>query len=164
MNRDFVRVARSRIHGSGVFAKRAIPKGTRVIEYTGERVPVERLLIDAGDDSSAHVYSFRLSPSMVIDGSRGGNEARFINHHCDPNCETYTFGDRVYVYAMREIVRGEELTFDYQLRPVISGRRSKARDAAFRCLCGSPSCRGTMLYRRRRRRSNDTHVSPGAQL
>lgn len=162
MNRDFVRVALSRIHGTGVFAKRAIPRGTRVIEYTGERVPVERLLVEASDHSAAHVYSFRLSPSMVIDGSRGGNEARFINHHCDPNCETYTFGDRVYVYAMREIARGEELTFDYQLRPLIVGRRSKEREAAFRCLCGSPSCRGTMLYRRRRRTSAATHVIPGA--
>ena len=85
MKRDFVRVGRSRIHGSGVFAKRAIPKGTRVIEYTGERVPVELLLVQGADDSSAHVYSFRLTSSTVIDGSRGGNEARFINHHCDPN-------------------------------------------------------------------------------
>ena len=148
-NRDFVRVGPSRIQGKGLYAKRKIPRGTRIIEYTGERVPLARLLVEVGAGSAAQAYTFRLNASTVIDGTRGGNEARFINHSCDPNCEAYVFDEKVYIYAMRDIVRGDELTFDYQLSPVLRGRRPKADRAAYLCRCGSPKCRGTMLSRKR---------------
>ena len=149
-NRDFVRVGRSRIQGKGLYAKRKIPKGTRIIEYTGERVPLVNLLVEVAEGKPAAVYAFRLNASTVIDGSRNGNEARFINHSCEPNCEAYMFDERMNIYAMREIVRGEELTFDYQLGSPVGKRRTKKDIADYACHCGSKNCRGTMLGIRRR--------------
>jgi SET domain-containing protein len=144
-HRDFIRVGRSRIQGKGVFAKRRIPKGTRITEYVGARIPMVNLLVEIAAGKPAHVYAFRLNESTVIDGARGGNDARFINHSCDSNCEAYVFDERMYIYAMRDIVRGEELTFDYQLGSAIGTRPRKADREAYACRCGSPKCRGTML-------------------
>ena len=151
-NRDFIRVGKSRIAGKGVFAKRKIPKGTRIIEYLGERVPLTNLLTEIADGKTAPVYTFRLTDSTVIDGARNGNEARFINHSCEPNCEAYSFDERMYIYAMRDIVRGEELTFDYQLGSAMKTRRTKQHLEAYACRCGSPDCRGTMLSLKRNSR------------
>ncbi len=151
--RDFVRVGRSRIEGKGVFAKRKIPKGTRIIEYTGERVPVARLFAESGGDPRAHVYLFHLREDIAVDGARNGNDARFINHSCDPNCEAYIFDDRIWIYAMRDIPRHEELTFDYQLGPAFPGNRKNPSAEEYRCLCGSPNCRGTILPAKRGRKA-----------
>jgi SET domain-containing protein len=80
-DRDFIRVGRSRIEGKGVFAKRKIPRGSRIIEYIGTRVPVAKLFAAVpGDGKPAAVYAFRLNDTTVIDGARGGNDSRFINH------------------------------------------------------------------------------------
>jgi SET domain-containing protein len=144
-NRDFIRVGRSRIEGKGVFAKRKIPKGTRIIEYLGRRIPVGSLLVELTEGKPIRTYSFRVNETTMIDGTVGGNDARFINHSCEPNCEAYVFDDRVYIYAMRDIFRREELTFDYKLGPSfkIAGRNFDKQQ--FACNCGSPNCRGTML-------------------
>lgn len=98
-------------------------------------------------------YAFRLNDTMVIDGARGGNAARFINHSCDPNCEAYVFEDRLYIYAMRDIVASEELTFDYQLGSVMHDGRARRPATEYRCRCGAANCRGTMVGRRRSRGS-----------
>jgi uncharacterized protein len=142
-NRDFVRVGRSRIEGKGVFAKWKIPMGTRIIEYQGEKVAPERLFVPVGEDGKARIYAFRLDENTAIDGARGGNEARFINHSCAPNCEAYAFDGRLYIYAMADIPRGEELTFDYKLAPAIRGMRGQRTDDLI-CHCGAATCRGTM--------------------
>jgi hypothetical protein len=155
-NRDFIRVGRSRIEGKGVFAKRKIPRGTRIIEYAGARVPLERLLVESTDGHHSQVYLFRLNESTIIDGSVNGNDARFINHSCEPNCEAYVFDDRIYIYAMREIVRGEELTFDYKLGPAVSGTRKRGNSQQFVCNCGAPNCRGTLIAKRSRSRSKSS--------
>ena len=149
-DRDFIRVGPSPIEGSGVFAKRMIPRGTRIIEYTGKRRTIESLVTDVANGIQPSVYLIHLHHGMVIDGSINGNDARFINHGCDPNCEIYIFGDRLYAYAMRDITGGEELTFDYALHtpPGVAAKKSSAKDHP--CRCGSPSCRGTMLKQRRK--------------
>ncbi len=144
-NRDFIRVGRSRIEGKGVFAKRKIPWGTRIVEYLGRRIPIGSLLQAVVDGEPVRTYSFRVNKTTMIDGTVGGNDARFINHSCEPNCEAFVFDDRVYIYAMKDIPRGEELTFDYKLGPAIKGRAKKADIQSFACKCGAPSCRGTML-------------------
>ncbi len=141
--RDFIRVGRSRIEGTGVFAKRRIHRGARIIEYTGERVAVAGLVAPAGGAGPSPVYTFHLNRTTVIDGGRGGNESRFINHSCDPNCEAYCFDDRIYIYAMVDIPRGEELTFDYKLAPMRGRRMNPGADEQI-CLCGAANCRGTM--------------------
>ena len=140
-DRDFIRLGRSRIEGTGVFAKRRIHRGARIIEYTGARVPADRLL--AADDATARIYTFRLNDSVVIDGARGGNESRFINHSCAPNCEAYAFDDRLFIYAMADIPRGQELTFDYKLAPP-DGQLAGTGPDPHICSCGAPDCRGTL--------------------
>ena len=111
-SRDFLRVGTSRIEGTGVFAKRKIPRGTRIIEYTGERVPIGAVFHEVTEGQPARIYAFALDETTAINGARGGNEARFFNHSCDPNCEAYVFDGHLYLYAMRDIRHGEELTFD----------------------------------------------------
>lgn len=142
-NRDFIRVGRSRIEGTGVFAKRKIPKGTRIVEYIGERVPIGQVYRAVAD--GPRVYGFALDETTAIDGTRNGNEARFVNHSCAPNCEAYVFDGRAYIYAMRDIVRGEELTFDYKLGPADRAPGLEYDEADYRCRCGAITCRGTLL-------------------
>lgn len=146
-DRDFIRVGPSSIEGKGVFTKRSIPRGTRIIEYTGARRTIESLTTDAANGAEPGVYIIHLHEGMVIDGSIEGNDARFINHSCDPNSEIYLFGDRLYVYAMRDIEPNEELTFDYVLStpPGLAVTTGNAKD--YTCRCGSPNCRGTMLQK-----------------
>ena len=152
-NRDFIRVGRSRIAGKGVFAKRKIPKGTRIIEYTGKRYSREKLFVEMTEGKISSTYIFGLNETTVIDGATEGNDARFINHSCGPNCESYIFDENVYIYAMRDIIRGEELTFDYQLTSAFSTLKNTLDKNAYICKCGSVNCRGTMLAKKRRRKN-----------
>jgi SET domain-containing protein len=135
-----IEVRQSGVHGQGVYAVQSIPKGTRIIEYTGERVSWE----DApDDDNDPHTFNFGLENGQVINPRVGGNDARWINHSCDPNCEAVEEDDRVFIYAIRDIQAGEELLYDYQLEidePITDASRKK-----FACQCGAPNCRGTML-------------------
>jgi SET domain-containing protein len=140
------KVRRSRVHGRGAFAARRIRKGTRIVEYLGERVSHEeadRRYEDHGSRDS-HTFLFIVDARTVIDAGVGGNEARFINHSCNPNCETVMEGKRVFIEAVRAIQPGEELNYDYQL-----GRAPDDPpdvDAIYACRCGEANCRGTMLW------------------
>src|SRR5262249_32362729 len=107
-----IKVRRSGIHGRGVYAGALIRKGTRIIEYTGQRVTDEEA---PDDDESSHTFNFGLSNGKVIDPIVGGNEARWINHGCEPNCEALEERNRIFIYALRDIERGEELFYDYSL-------------------------------------------------
>jgi uncharacterized protein len=144
-DRDFIRTGKSRIEGTGVFAKRNIPRGTRIIEYIGEHVPIHGLFRVVGEGQPARTYTFALNATTAIDGARGGNASRFFNHSCAPNCEAYIFDGHAYIYAMRDVHRGEELTFDYQLAPSGTAAPGSHDSAEHHCRCGAPSCRGTLL-------------------
>lgn len=154
-NRDFIRTGKSRIEGVGVFAKRRIPRGTRIIEYLGAHVPIQELYHLLEEGKPPRTYVMALDDTTAIDGARGGNDARYFNHSCDPNCEPYIFDGRVYIYAMREIFRGEELTFDYRLGPADRSAPPTNDTAGYRCNCGAVHCRGTLL------RLSDSHATPG---
>lgn len=142
-----IEVRDSPIHGRGVFARRMIRKGTRVMEYVGRILPEAEAdaLYGDGNEPDGIVLLFTLENGYVIDGAVGGNDARFINHSCDPNCETIQEGDRVFITALRTIRAGEELTYDYHLTvdPEADAEEERARYA---CRCGVPSCRGTLLH------------------
>lgn len=126
----------------GVFAKRLIPKGTRIIEYLGKRMSVADY--NASQSGSELIYGFTADGITVIDGNIDGNDARFINHSCEPNCEAISFErERIYLYAMNDIAAGIELSFDYQLGQ--SGGSSESTAKAWVCRCGAPSCRGSLL-------------------
>ena len=138
-------VKASLIHGKGVFARRFIPAGTRIIEYRGERLRWREAA--ARSDGRAPLnftYFFSLNDGRVIDGGRRGNDARFINHCCEPNCEALEHEDgRVFIYALRDIARGEELSYDYAL--IYEARHTPAVKQVFACHCGAPGCSGSML-------------------
>jgi len=117
----YIRVRRSKIHGSGVFAKIDIPQGTEIIEYVGEKVtkaesdrradiPLEK---NKKNSDFGAVYIFILNKRHDIDGNVSYNTARFINHSCDPNCEAVICRGHIWIMALRDIKKGEELTYNY---------------------------------------------------
>ena len=153
-----VQVRQSGIHGTGVFALRRIPKGTRVIEYTGERVSHAEAdrRYEHKDVADNHTFLFIVDGRTVIDAGVGGNEARYVNHSCVPNCETVIEGQRIFIDAVRTIEPGEELSYDYQIQREANDPPDV--EEIFGCHCGAEGCRGTMLAppempRRRRRNS-----------
>lgn len=150
--RPFV-VRRSKIHGNGVFAIRKIPADTRLIEYKGERITWKQAgKREAHDpDNPYHTFFFSLHDGRVIDGGVRGSDARWINHACEPNCEPREEDGRVYIYSLRDLKRGEELSYDYGL--IIEDRHTPALKRAYACRCGASNCRGNMLEIKRRRRS-----------
>jgi uncharacterized protein len=146
-----MRVRRSRVHGRGVFAVRRIRKGTRIIEYLGDRVSHRQADVryEHKDISDNHTFLFIVDRSVVIDGGSNGNDARFINHSCDPNSESLIDDRRVFIEAIRTIQPGEEITYDYQI-----GRDRTDPpnvDDIFACRCGAGECRGSMLWPPRRK-------------
>jgi SET domain-containing protein len=145
-----VEVRDSQVHGLGAFAARRIGKGTRVIEYVGERVSHEEAdrRYDDKNANDNHTFLFIVDSKTVIDAGVDGNEARFLNHSCDPNCESVIENKRVYIEAIRAIEPGEELTYDYQIQR--ENDDPPDIDEIFACRCGSAQCRGTMLWPRKR--------------
>jgi SET domain-containing protein len=143
-------VRSSKIHGNGVFARRKIPAGTRIIEYKGERISWKEALRreQFKAEDSTHTFLFSLDDGRVIDGGSHGNEARWINHACEPNCEAREEEGRVFIYALRDILRGEELNYNYAL--ILDERHTPALKRAYECRCGSVNCRKTMLGRKRK--------------
>jgi SET domain-containing protein len=135
-----LKVAPSGVHECGVFAANFIAKGTRIIEYTGRRVPDNHA---ADDDDNPHTFLFGLDNGVMIDPEIGGNEARWINHCCEPNCESIDENSRIFINAIRDIEPGQELFYDYALE--IDEPVTKKSRKLYECLCGSPHCRGTML-------------------
>jgi uncharacterized protein len=158
--RPSIRVRRSRVHGMGVFTTRRIARGARVIEYLGERISHReanrRYARKRARDN--HTFLFVVDRGVVIDAGVAGNEARFINHGCDPNCRSVIRNRRVYIQAIRDIRAGEELKYDYA---IARDRDDPANvDVIWACHCGAAACRGTMLWparrpqRRRRQRAS----------
>lgn len=146
----------SDIHAAGCYTMDPIRKGSRVVEYTGPRIPKD--LADAKYENSPTTYLFGVGDgSMVIDGH---GTAMFINHSCDPSCETEESDGRVWISAIRNIAAGEELTYDYYL---YDGDDDEAR-----CNCGSANCRGSMyspeeLRRRARAKKKAAGRKPGRE-
>ena len=148
-----VSVRKSRIAGRGVFARASIAEGTRVLEYTGERITSAEADAGTDDDDPTrdhHTLFFYIDDDTVIDGSRGGGEAIFVNHSCDPNCEIVIARKRVYIRALRGIARGQELTYDYWY-VTDESYTLEDRRRIYPCRCGAAICRGTIARPPRRR-------------
>jgi uncharacterized protein len=140
-----VAVRTSPIHGRGVFALTRISKDEALFEYKGKLLAsreAQRRFERSGAEDG-HTFYFDLGDGRVIDGAQGGNAARWVNHSCEPNCETEQDGDRVFFHALRVIEPGEELFIDYRLH--VDGRKTKALKALYQCRCAAKGCRGTML-------------------
>ena len=145
-------VRRSPVHGNGVFATRDIEAGERIIEYTGRRIDWPEALrrTAAADGPVNHTFYFSLADGNVIDGGDHGNDARWINHACGPNCEAYEEDGRVFIHALHQLEAGEELNYNYAL--VYEERHTAKVKQSFACLCGTPECQGTMLAPKKRKR------------
>lgn len=153
---SYIVTRRSAIHGNGVFAARKIPAGTEIIEYTGRLRShdwVDRIYGETLE--SGHTFLFALNEDYVIDGNVDANEARWINHSCAPNCKPWLVEheggnrrrDKVMIEALRDIARGEELTYDYGIR--LEVRHTPRLKKIWACRCGAPACTGTMLRPKR---------------
>ena len=143
---DLCEVRGSSIHGHGVYAARAIARGEQVIEYVGELIDKAesdrrgRLLQSQAEETGgAAVYIFTLTKQWDLDGNVPWNTARLINHSCDPNCEAWIRGRRIFIHALRDIAEGEELSFDYGFDVDTYEEHP--------CRCGAGNCVGYIVSR-----------------
>ena len=161
MQIHYMEIRPSSIEGRGAFALRRIPKGTRIIEYTGERITPtlakKRYFKDCDDNiiEASHVYLFAVNSRTIIDGAVGGNDSRFINHSCKPNCEAVAKNRCIYIEALRTIEEGEELSYDYQLD--IGSDVTEDDKQRYACSCGAKNCRSTMLALPKAKKRRDKH-------
>jgi SET domain-containing protein len=129
-----VKAKKSGIHGFGGYARKPIKKGKRIIEYTGPLISKEDAALELKEQNE---YVFTLNEDEDIDGSVLWNLARYLNHSCDPNCESEIKKGRVWIYATRSIEKGEELTYNYGYE--LDGFEDRP------CCCGADCCQGYMV-------------------
>ena len=134
-----LRVGPSPIHRWGVYTEERIPKGRKVIEYTGEKISRRETKIRAERDLN---YLFTLDDYWTVDGSVGGSGAEYINHSCDPNCVSRIVRGHILYFALRDLEIGEELTLDYRFGADVEKHR---------CACGAGKCRGIINLHRERK-------------
>lgn len=132
-------VVPSPIHRWGVVAGEFIPKGKKIIEYTGEKI--NRRETSKRADGPLN-YLFTLNSYWTIDGAVGGSGAEFLNHCCEPSCYAWIYKDHILFMAGRDIQKGEELTIDYRFDPDVP---------AVKCSCGAANCRGTINLKKERK-------------
>jgi len=137
-------VRQSSVHGKGVFAVRPLEAGERVLQYKGEIVSWRNAVRrHQREGIEGHTFLFGLSDGSVIDGSRGGNSARWLNHSCTPNCETVEDNGRIFIDTLRAIEPGEELFIEYFL--VTDGPLDDGVRTQYVCRCASSVCRESLL-------------------
>jgi hypothetical protein len=138
----------SPIQGLGAFATAAIPAGTRLIEYAGQRLtPAQAEARYPDDGTRHHTYLFAIDDAVVVDAAVDGNAARFLNHSCAPNCDAVIEDGRIWLETVHDIEPGEELVYDYAY--VLAERHTPAAKRRYPCRCGAVTCRGTILARKR---------------
>jgi Proteins containing SET domain len=131
---EYLVFRKSAIHGTGAFAAREIPRETRIIEYTGERISKSESLRRCEANNE---YIFTLTETEDLDGSVDWNLARFINHSCEPNCDAEEIEGRIWIVANRDILPGQELSFNYGFD------LEDFRDHP--CQCGKAACVGYIV-------------------
>lgn len=148
------------IHGNGVFAASDLSADITLIEYRGRRLThAQANRAYGGEVDSGHTFLFTLNEKYLIDGSVGGNVARWINHSCAPNCQAFVVEnsvgdprrDRVVIDTKRAIRKGEELTYDYGI--ILEERQTPQLKRIWACHCGAPRCTGTLLKPKRSKRA-----------
>ncbi len=144
-------IRNSKIQGKGAFATRRIRKGQRIIEYKGEIIHWEEANRRYDDEgmNRHHTFLFEIDDRFVIDAGVRGNEAKYLNHSCDPNCEAVDDEGRIFIEAIHNIQPGVELTYDYQYECEESEAEAKR---IYPCNCGAPNCRGTIVRIKRKKK------------
>ena len=132
------KIKKSNIDNKGLYANRDIKDGTKIIEYKGKIVTKKKVEEDSKFDNDKAIYLFNLNRKYDLDGDFKFNTARLINHSCNPNCEVAGTGLKVWVYAIRDIKKGEELSYDY-------GFSYDDDYKAYPCKCGTKNCAGYIV-------------------
>ena len=146
---EWMELRRSDIHGLGAFARTDIPKRTKIIEYVGEKIGNAEA--DRRYDAAMkrhHTFLFILNTRTCVDAAFEGNESRFLNHSCNPNCEAIITRGHIWIEAIKAIPAGTELVYDYQYEDDADYTEEDLRFYA--CKCGAPNCRGTIVKTRKR--------------
>lgn len=140
-----IEARRSNIHGFGVYVVEPIRAGEIIVEVVGERISSAESdrRFEEKNTEAGHTFMFYVDEDVVIDCAVNGNVSRFINHSCEPNCESVDDDGRIFLEALRDIAVGEELSFDYRLTWESSDDPEDLK--VYLCQCGSQVCRGTML-------------------
>ena len=132
------KIKKSKIDNNGLYANQNIKKGTKIIEYKGKIISVKKSKTDPKFDNEKAIYLFNINKRFDLDGDFKFNTARLINHSCDPNCEVFGEGLKVWVYAMKDIRKGDELSYDY-------GFSYDENFRQFPCNCRSKKCVGYIV-------------------
>ena len=141
------KVKTSKIHGKGIIASKNIRKGTKIIEYIGEKIPKkegdrrsnERIKKFLKSNKTGSVYIFELNRNYDIDGFFKYNKARYVNHSCDPNCEVDIKDGEIWISSIKKIKKGDELSYDYGY----AFDKDDYKDHV--CKCGSKFCIGYII-------------------
>ena len=132
------KIKKSLIDKRGLYANCDIKEGTKIIEYKGKIISVQQSEIDPKFDNDKAIYLFNINKRYDLDGNFKYNIARLINHSCDPNCEVFGKGFKVWVFAMKDIKKGDELSYDY-------GFSFDEDYKQYPCKCGSKKCVGYIV-------------------
>jgi uncharacterized protein len=150
-NNKYIEVKDSDIHLNGVFAKQDIPKDTKIIEYIGRKISKEeseKVLHHTHSnhtkdpENHAGTYIFELDDEWDLDGDIPENDAKYINHSCESNCRCEIKDGQVWIYALRDIQKGEEITYNYCFE---INEDDPYDFMEHPCKCGSKKCVGYML-------------------
>jgi len=141
------KVKKSKIDKNGLYANCNIKKGTRIIEYKGKIISSKTSNTSPKFDNDKAIYLFNINKRFDLDGDFKFNTARLINHSCDPNCEVFGEGYKIWIYAMKNIKKGEELSYDY-------GFGFDQDFKKYPCKCGSNKCIGFIVREGSRWRIN----------
>lgn len=144
-NNEWFELRHSPIQGLGAFASKDIPRGTRIIEYVGEKISWDAAdrRYDDGKMRRHHTFLFTLSSRTCVDAAVGGNASMYINHSCAPNCEAVIERSRIWIEAKKRIPAGTELVYDYQYE--YDAEYTEEDLKFYACRCGAPNCRGTIV-------------------
>ena len=132
------KVGSSKIDNKGLFANKNIKKGTRIIYYVGRIITKKETEINPKFDNSKAIYLYNLNKRYDLDGDYAYNTARLINHSCEPNCEVDCKGLKLWISSIKDIKKGEELSYDYGFGYDVDYKQ-------FPCECGSKNCCGYIV-------------------
>jgi len=132
------KIKKSKIDRNGLYANRNIRKGTKIIEYKGKVITKKKSEDNPKFDNGRAIYLFNLNKKYDLDGDFKFNTARLINHSCEPNCEVTGAGLKIWVHAIKDIKRDEELSYDY-------GFSFDKDYEQFPCKCGAKTCVGYIV-------------------
>ncbi len=141
------KIVKSNIDKKGLIASKNIKFGTKIIEYKGRIVSNKKVENDPKFDNSKDIYLFDLNKRFSLDGDFSWNTARLINHSCNPNCEVEKIGNKLWIMAIRDIKKDEELTYDY-------GFSFDSDYKQFPCKCRAKNCCGYIVREESRWRIN----------